>query len=187
MNVYIAWSLTGLYYLVYPIYFLVYLIANLVKTLLSPISSVLLFILQPLILFGQLVGYCTLAPFRFLQRFEVGYLPQSMPRIVSINMLTFTAKTIYIYLGVASLTGITCGLILHLVYSFLYSSLELAPQPNARGPTPRQYRASRRRKAKYQSDAMLSPVSLGSVLDTPGTGRHGLLAQTIHEEEDSDF
>lgn len=101
-------------------------------------------------------------------------------------MLTI-AKTIYIYLGVASITGISCGLLLHFVYSFLYSNLHLAPEPVARGPTSKQYRASRRRKDMYQSDALLSPtLSMTSVLDTPGAGRYGLLAQTIHEE-DSDF
>jgi hypothetical protein len=101
-------------------------------------------------------------------------------------MLTI-AKTIYIYLGVASITGISCGLLLHFVYSFLHSNLHLASEPAVRGPTPRQYRASRRRKALYQSDPLISPtLSMTSVLDTPGAGRYGLLAQTIHEE-DSDF
>jgi hypothetical protein len=108
------------------------------------------------------------------------------PASFSINMLTI-AKTIYIYLGVASITGISCGLLLHFVYSFLHSNLHLASEPAVRGPTPKQYRASRRRKDMYQSDPMLSPsLSMTSVLDTPGAGRYGLLAQTIHEE-DSDF
>ncbi|KAI5205860.1 hypothetical protein E4T39_02933 [Aureobasidium subglaciale] len=165
MNLYASWVLTGLYYLIYPVYFVLAFLALTLKALLSPITSALLFLLQPLLLFGQLLAYCTIAPFRFLQRFE----------------------TIYIYLGVASITGISCGLLLHFVYSFLYSNLHLAPEPVARGPTSKQYRASRRRKDMYQSDAMLSPtLSMTSVLDTPGAGRYGLLAQTIHEE-DSDF
>ncbi|KAG9621073.1 hypothetical protein KCU64_g21489, partial [Aureobasidium melanogenum] len=113
-----------------------------------------------LVLFAQLLAYCALVPLRFLQKFE----------------------TIYIYLGVASITGISCGLLLHFIYSFLHSNLHLASEPAVRGPTSRQYRASRRRK-----EAMLSPtLSMSSVLDTPGAGRYGLLAQTIHEE-DSDF
>lgn len=104
----------------------------------------------------------------------------------SSNMLTI-AKTLYIYLGVASITGISCGLLLHFVYSFLHSNLHLASEPAVRGPTSKQYRASRRRKDMYQSDPMISPsLSMTSVLDTPGAGRYGLLAQTIHEE-DSDF
>ncbi|KEQ80509.1 hypothetical protein M438DRAFT_348737 [Aureobasidium pullulans EXF-150] len=165
MNIYVSWLLTGLYYLIYPVYFLLSFVALCLKALLSPITSALLFLLQPVVLFGQLLAYCTFAPFRFLQRFE----------------------TIYIYLGVASITGLSCGLLLHFVYSFLYSNLHLAPEPVIRGPTSKQYRASRRRKDMYQSEAMLSPtLSMSSVLDTPGAGRYGLLAQTIHEE-DSDF
>ncbi|KAG9900398.1 hypothetical protein KCV02_g16150, partial [Aureobasidium melanogenum] len=160
MNPYVSWSLAALYYLTYPVYFLLCFIALTLKTLLSPITSLLLFLLQPLVLFAQLLAYCALVPLRFLQKFE----------------------TIYIYLGVASITGISCGLLLHFVYSFLHSNLHLASEPAVRGPTSKQYRASRRRK-----EAMLSPtLSMSSVLDTPGAGRYGLLAQTIHEE-DSDF
>ncbi|KAH0377566.1 hypothetical protein KCU92_g9180, partial [Aureobasidium melanogenum] len=184
MNPYVSWSLAALYYLIYPVYFLLCFIALTVKTLLSPITSLLLFLLQPLVLFAQLLAYCALIPLRFLQKFEVIYpmLMRSLPRILLyFNMLTI-AKTIYIYLGVASITGISCGLLLHFVYSFLHSNLHLASEPAVRGPTSRQYRASRRRK-----EPMLSPtLSMSSVLDTPGAGRYGLLAQTIHEE-DSDF
>lgn len=112
-----------------------------------------------------------------------GHLPHLLPRIILyFNNLLTIAKTIYIYLGVASITGISCGLLLHFVYSFLHSNLHLASEPAVRGPTSKQYRASRRRK-----EATLSPtLSMSSVLDTPGAGRYGLLAQTIHEE-DSDF
>ncbi|CAD0113908.1 unnamed protein product [Aureobasidium uvarum] len=152
MNPYVSWSLTALYYLIYPVYFLLAFVALTLKTLLSPITSLLLFLLQPLVLFTQLLAYCAL--------------------------------TIYIYLGVASITGISCGLLLHFVYSFLHSNLHLASEPAVRGPSSKQYRASRRRK---DMEAMLSPtLSMSSVLDTPGAGRYGLLAQTIHEE-DSDF
>ncbi|CAD0090641.1 unnamed protein product [Aureobasidium vineae] len=162
MNPYVSWSLTALYYLIYPIYFLLAFIALTLKTLLSPITSLLLFLLQPLVLFTQLLAYCALVPLRFLQKFE----------------------TIYIYLGVASITGISCGLLLHFVYSILHSNLHLASEPPVRGPSAKQYRASRRRK---DMEAMLSPtLSMSSVLDTPGAGRYGLLSQTIHEE-DSDF
>lgn len=65
--------------------------------------------------------------------------------------------------------------------------MKLAPEPSARGPTVKQYRESRRKKAKleHDRDPMLSPVSF-AVSDTPGRGRQGLLAQIIHEE-DSDF
>ncbi|KAG9658738.1 hypothetical protein KCU98_g17600, partial [Aureobasidium melanogenum] len=160
MNPYVSWSLAALYYLIYPVYFLLCFVALALKTLLSPITSLLLFLLQPLVLFAQLLAYCALVPLRFLQKFE----------------------TIYIYLGVACITGISTGLLLHFVYSFLHSNLHLASEPAVRGPTSKQYRASPRRK-----EAMLSPtLSMSSVLDTPGAGRYGLLAQTIHEE-DSDF
>ncbi|CAD0014515.1 unnamed protein product [Aureobasidium pullulans] len=187
MNIYVSWLLTGLYYLIYPVYFLLSFVALCLKALLSPITSALLFLLQPVVLFGQLLAYCTFAPFRFLQRFEVIYpIPWLAAPHPLLLMLTI-AKTIYIYLGVASITGLSCGLLLHFVYSFLYSNLHLAPEPVIRGPTSKQYRASRRRKDMYQSEAMLSPtLSMSSVLDTPGAGRYGLLAQTIHEE-DSDF
>lgn len=56
-----------------------------------------------------------------------------------------------------------------------------------KGPDAKQYREHRQRKAKLESDRepMLSPVLLrgDSVSDTPGKGRQGLLAQTIHEED----
>lgn len=111
-----------------------------------------------------------------------GHLPHLLPRILLYFDLLTIAKTIYIYLGVASLTGISCGLLLHFVYSFLHSNLHLASEPAVKGPTLKQYRASRKPK-----EAMLSPtLSMSSVLDTPAAGRYGLLAQTIHEE-DSDF
>lgn len=73
MNVYASLCLTGLYYILYPIYFVVYLLALTANALLSPLANVLLFLLQPLILFSKLLGFCALAPFRFLQRFEVIY------------------------------------------------------------------------------------------------------------------
>lgn len=85
----------------------------------------------------------------------------------------------------ASLTGLAIGLLLHFSYDFLYSSLKLASEPPLAGPTAKQYRQARRRAAKLEDDALLSPTSL-AVSDTPGRGRRGLLAQTIHEE-DSDF
>jgi len=188
MNQYVAWSLTALYYLIYPLYFLLCFIALTLKALLSPITTLLLFLLQPLVLFAHLLVTCALVPLRLLQKFEV-ILPQLFaryPTCSSINMLTI-AKTLYIYLGVASITGISCGLLLHFVYSFLHSNLHLASEPVVRGPTSKQYRASRKRRDMYHSDPMISPtLSMTSVLDTPGAGRYGLLAQTIHEE-DSDF
>jgi hypothetical protein len=90
MNIYVSWSLTGLYYLVYPVYFLLYFITLTLKTLLTPLSSVLLFILQPLFLFARLLVYCIVAPFHFLARFEVNInicscLPHLRPRILSIK------------------------------------------------------------------------------------------------------
>ena len=189
MNQYVASSLSALYYLVYPVYFLLCFVLLTLKALLSPITNLLLFLLQPLVLFAQLLATCALVPLRVLQKFEV-ILPQLLlatPHApLPINMLTI-AKTLYIYLGVASITGISCGLLLHFVYSFLHSNLHLASEPAVRGPTSKQYRASRRRKDMYQSDPIISPtLSMTSVLDTPGAGRYGLLAQTIHEE-DSDF
>lgn len=188
MNQYVAWSLTALYYLIYPVYFLLCFLALALKALLSPITSLLLFLLQPLVLFARLCSACALVPLRLLQKFEV-ILPQLLlatPHAPLFNMLTI-AKTLYIYLGVASITGISCGLLLHFVYSFLHSNLHLASEPAVRGPTSKQYRASRRRKDMYQSDPIMSPtLSMTSVLDNPGAGRYGLLAQTIHEE-DSDF
>lgn len=73
MNPYVSWSLAALYYLIYPVYFLLYFIALALKTLLSPVTSLLLFLLQPLLLFAQLLAYCALIPLRFLQKFEVIY------------------------------------------------------------------------------------------------------------------
>jgi hypothetical protein len=83
MNPYVSWSLTALYYLIYPVYFLLCFIALTLKALLSPITSLLLFLLQPLVLFAQLLGTCALVPLRLLQKFEVIYpMPCSLPRIL---------------------------------------------------------------------------------------------------------
>ncbi|GAB7347853.1 hypothetical protein MBLNU459_g5385t1 [Dothideomycetes sp. NU459] len=164
MNTYLAWLLTVLSWIVYPVYFVLYYVALGILAVLSPISRVLLFLLQPVVYLAQFIGTCVTAPFYFLQRFE----------------------TLYIYLGVASLTGVAIALLLHYFYSFLHSSLHLASEPATRGPTAKQYRAARQRKAKQAYEPLLSPVPLG-VSDIPGRGRRGLLAQTIHEEGDSDF
>ena len=83
------------------------------------------------------------------------------------------------------MTGLTIGLLLHFCYGYLYSTFKLAPLPAPRGPTAKQYRQSRQNKGKHDMEPALSPATL-NVSDTPGRGRRGLLAQTIHEE-DSDF
>lgn len=182
MNIYLAWVLIILYWIVYPIYLVLYYIALGILLVLWPVSRVLLFLFQPVAYFGHFVGKCIAAPFYFLQRFEVLCLYTSH----LIGHRLKSSQTLYIYLGVASLTGIAIGLLLHFLYGFLHSSLHLATQPIVRGPTAKQYRAARRRRAKQAYEPMLSPVPAG-VSETPGRWRRGLLAQTIHEEGDSDF
>jgi hypothetical protein len=75
MNQYVASSLTALYYLVYPVYFVLCFLALTLNALLSPITRLLLLLLQPLVLFAQLLATCALVPLRLLQKFEV-ILPQ---------------------------------------------------------------------------------------------------------------
>ncbi|KAL1304476.1 hypothetical protein AAFC00_003467 [Neodothiora populina] len=167
MNIYLATTLTVLYWIVYPLYLVLYYVALAVLYILAPVTRVVLFVLQPLFYFARLVGACITAPFYFFAKFE----------------------TLYIYLGVATLTGFAVGLLLYFLHDFLCRTFRIAQTSVTEDITVKQYRERRRNRAKLgqSHEPMLSPVSLkDSVSDTPGKGRRGLLAQTIHEE-DSDF
>lgn len=71
MDIYTAWILTILYWIVYPIYTLLYYIILALLFILTPILRIILFILQPLFYFLNLLANCITAPFYFLARFEV--------------------------------------------------------------------------------------------------------------------
>jgi hypothetical protein len=81
------------------------------------------------------------------------------------------------------------GAILYLIFKFLSSSLRIDATSRAtprKGRTTAEFRAARRKK----QDHMLAPSPpIPVVVDkVPGRRGHGLLSQTIvEEEEDSDF
>ena len=97
----------------------------------------------------------------------------------------YSEQTLYIYLGIAGLVGISCGLLLHFSYAWIHSTLHLGHDPVVRGPTAKEYRAASRRK-KTAQESMLYSANGGSH-DRPPRGRRNFVTQTIHEEVDSDY
>ena len=75
MNVYLAWTLTVLYFIVYPIYWilywLLYLIYICLAFIIKPLLSVMLFLIQPILYLGAFILYVITWPFLVLKRFEV--------------------------------------------------------------------------------------------------------------------
>lgn len=76
MNVYLAWALTILYFIVYPIWFVVWYIViaavALAKLLYRPIA----WLLQPVVYLGRFLLACFVAPFHFIAKFEVSDDPR---------------------------------------------------------------------------------------------------------------
>ncbi|KAK5722555.1 hypothetical protein LTR15_005786 [Elasticomyces elasticus] len=177
MNIYLATTITVLWYICYPIAFAVYYAAIalvfIAKILYRPVG----FLLQPLLYLGRFTLACLIAPFELLGRFE----------------------TVYIYLGIAALVGITIGLAQLYLYNLLIRLLRLDTKPvPQRTRTAREYREAKR-KEQEKADAPLissgllsmnetSPNQLSPAYSTQSdTARRmkrskGLLNQTIAEE-----
>jgi len=71
MNIYLAWTLTVLYWIGLPIYWLLYVILIALLFILKPLFSILLFLLQPVFYLGAFIAYIAALPYHFLKRFEV--------------------------------------------------------------------------------------------------------------------
>ncbi|KAK3069653.1 hypothetical protein LTR53_011833 [Teratosphaeriaceae sp. CCFEE 6253] len=182
MNPYLATTVTVLWYICYPIaigiYYLAIAIIFALKLLYRPVS----FLLQPLVHFGRFLLACLIAPLHLLARFE----------------------TVYIYLGVAALVGVSIGLVIRYLNGVLSGILRLRNAPS-RPParTAKEYReAKRRQQAKEEAPRMTSgalppkaasPTQLSpTYLSMSDSSRNfmrgrGLLNQTIAEEMESDY
>ncbi|KAF2114911.1 hypothetical protein BDV96DRAFT_646778 [Lophiotrema nucula] len=152
-----------LYYACWPIIKLLQGLAF----ILSPFWNIAQFILLPFTSLAQAILGILLLPFKI----------QLLDRV----------ETIYIYLGIAGLIGCLTGGILHLTFNTLSSALNIdspaGPKARTPGRTAAQYRMERRKKKGTET---LDQSSSPSVLRA-GPRQRGLLAQTIIEEEDSDF
>ncbi|TKX26011.1 hypothetical protein C1H76_1858 [Elsinoe australis] len=133
MNPYVALTLTILYWILYPLYWIAYFLIQAVLAIIlffvHPVYSVILFLIQPAIFVGVFLSQLAVLPIDLIKRFE----------------------TIYIYLGVGGLVGITAGLLIHTLFAFLVSSLGLRPSRAGGGPTAKEHRQARRRKAEKLS------------------------------------
>ncbi|KAG8623621.1 hypothetical protein KVT40_008597 [Elsinoe batatas] len=140
MNQYLALTITILYWLLFPVYWIVYFIVQaLLATVLffvHPIYSVILFLLQPVIFVGVFISQVAYLPIDIFKRFE----------------------TLYIYLGVGGLVGLTVGLFLHGLFNFLAGTLGLKPTKPIKGPTAKEHREARRNKReKSEPTSTLQP------------------------------
>lgn len=102
-------------------------------------------------------------------------------------------QTLYIYLGIAALVGITLGLLISLIAGSLNKILGLEPESTPPGRTAKQYREARRKQrvkaeAPLMSPGYISPgyLSLSDGMRKGNRGK-GLISQTIMEEVDSDY
>lgn len=151
---------------------------HLVAILLSPIWTIAQFIFLPFTVLAQTLLSVILFPFR-------------------LNLLD-RVETIYIYLGIAGLIGFLAGGILYLTFNVLTSTLRIdasSVHSNAvaqarlrrKARTAAEYRADRSRKKEKENEsaAPSSPTTLRGEMAV--RRQRGLLAQTIIEEEDSDF
>ncbi len=104
----------------------------------------------------------------------------------------------YIYLGVATIIGVSAGVILHVSFSVLAGMLNLdapdAPvKPRARAAVthPAKQRKKKPKAPRAPAAVVTEPppyyslLELGSPITDPN--QPGLLGQTILEEEDSDL
>lgn len=142
-----------------------------VALLLSPVWTVAQFILLPLTVVVQAVLSILLFPFRlnWLDRFE----------------------TIYIYLGIATLIGFLAGAVLYLSFNFLTSTLRIDSSRSIsalESKTRRKPRTTVEYRADRDKRKGIVPVPSTTLRgDMASQRQRGLLAQTIIEEEDSDF
>ncbi|TKA79999.1 hypothetical protein B0A55_02088 [Friedmanniomyces simplex] len=182
MNIYLAITITVLWYICYPIAYVAYYAALAILFALRFLYRPLAFLLQPLIYLGRFLLACLIAPFELLGRFE----------------------TVYIYLGIAALVGIVLGLVQRYLSGLLFKLLRLDTKSGAPPVrTAKEYReAKRREQAKAEAPLItagpLSPIASSptqlspSYLSTSESTRkfkrsRGVLNQTIMEEMESDY
>ncbi|KAK0265135.1 hypothetical protein LTR91_008314 [Friedmanniomyces endolithicus] len=172
MNIYLAVTITILWYIGYPIAFVLYYAALAILFALRTLYRPVAFFLQPLIILGRFILACLLAPLALLAKFE----------------------TLYIYLGIAALVGIAIGLAQHYLYSRLSKLLRLDSKPKASPParTAKEYREAKRKEQAKAEAPLISAGSLPpSYASTSESARkvrssRGLLGQTIMEEMESE-
>ncbi|KAK0100999.1 hypothetical protein ONS95_013011 [Cadophora gregata] len=142
-----------------------------------PITIIFRWIVACLTLVSNLAMYISsgfLLPLRFLAKFE----------------------TMFIYLGVAAVIGLITGSILHLSSSLLDSVFNLTTAPEETGRSAASVRAAREQKKLEQAwDRIPTKSTKGDLRSDPEMerfaewlekGDHGVLGQTILEEDDSD-
>ncbi|PNS15480.1 Serine/threonine-protein kinase ppk18 [Sphaceloma murrayae] len=197
MNPYVALAITVLYWILFPLYWIAYyLLQAIIAVLLlfvNPVSSVVLFVAQPLIFLAVFVSQLAYLPIDLIRRLE----------------------TIYIYLAVGGLVGVIAGLFIHGASSFLSNALGLRPRRLVRGPNAREHRQARRRKAEAL-DRSSPPTPPATTVEKPDTtikvekaveqdrmrlsalpkltlqgpspkGKRSLYDQTMEEDADSDL
>ncbi|GME53702.1 hypothetical protein GTA08_BOTSDO09251 [Neofusicoccum parvum] len=164
MNDYAALLLTALYYLLaVPAYAL---FRGLVLAV-SPLYYALQFVLLPFVYLAHFFWRVLVFPFAMLAKLE----------------------TLYVYLGVAGIVGVTAGGILYFSFSVLKSAFNLDSYDEISGVTAAEYRAARHKKKAEQgySGAPVLTDSPGHLKESGLLKRRDLLSQTILEEDDSDY
>ncbi|KAF2171106.1 hypothetical protein M409DRAFT_64062 [Zasmidium cellare ATCC 36951] len=175
-NAALAWAWTIGWWICYPIGVVVWYLAVVVLFILNLLYRPVAFLLQPFVYLGRFILACLVFPFTLAARLE----------------------TIYIYLGVAAIVGLLGGLFMRGIYNTVKSILHLDARPEPKLRSAKQYREEKRKqKMKVELPPLLSPGHLSpgplspgylSLSDSARKGKQkGLLAQTIMEEEDSDF
>lgn len=71
MNIYLAWTLTVLWWICWPVGITLYYLAITVLTLLKLLYWPVAFVLQPVVYFLRFIAACLALPFRALVKLEV--------------------------------------------------------------------------------------------------------------------
>ncbi len=191
MNIYLAVTITVLWYIGYPIAFVLYYAAHAIVFVLRTLYRPVAFLLQPLVYLGHFILACLIAPFALLAKFEVSRRNSCRART---NHTKKGPQTLYIYLGIAALVGVAIGLAQRYLYGRISRLLRLDSKPKASAPT-RTAKEYREAKRKEQAKAEAPLISAGSLppsyLSTSestrkGRSSRGLLGQTIMEEMESE-
>ncbi|KAL1642051.1 hypothetical protein SLS58_005639 [Diplodia intermedia] len=136
-------------------------------TILSPLYYALQFVLLPFIYLAHFTWHAVVFPFVMLAKLE----------------------TLYVYLGVAGIVGVTTGGMLYLSFSVLKTALNLDSHEEFSGATAAEYRAARRKKKASQRNigASVSTDSSGRLRGNVPSKKRDLLSQTILEEGGADY
>ncbi|KAB2576488.1 hypothetical protein BFW01_g2868 [Lasiodiplodia theobromae] len=142
-------------------------ILSVLFAVLSRLYNALQFVLLPFIYLAHFAWRAVVFPFVMLAKLE----------------------TLYVYLGVAGIVGVTTGGILYFSFSVLKSAFNLDSPEEFSGATAAEYRAARRKKkaAQRNAGAPMPMDSSSQLREIPRSKRRDLLAQTILEEDDADF